>query len=176
MGETSMGGGMGNLMGGWNPMMTASMCHLGDVMMGYSQYGFMGTPLPMSSGEGGMSGQKEVITLKLAVLYPPPPNAPPPSLRERPPGCRTIFVGGLPETITEDILRDMFENCGSITSMRLSKKNFAHIRFDFEESVDKALYLSGERHILLCCSQYIDNLNYLTLQAIGSRLTTKMTK
>lgn len=52
-------------------------------------------------------------------------------------------MGGLPETITEDIMRDVFENCGSITSIRLSKKNFAHIRFDFEESVEKAIYLSG---------------------------------
>ena len=72
------------------------------------------------------------------------PDALPPSTRERPPGCRTIFVGGLPENIKEEILREIFESCGNICSIRVSKKNFAHIRFDFEDSVDKALYISGE--------------------------------
>ena len=71
-------------------------------------------------------------------------DAPPPTTRERPPGCRTIFVGGLPENITEEILREMFENCGAICSIRISKKNFAHIRFEQEESVEKSLYLSGK--------------------------------
>ena len=70
-------------------------------------------------------------------------DAPPPTTRERPPGCRTIFVGGLPENIKEEILREMFENCGAICSIRISKKNFAHIRFEQEESVEKSLYLSG---------------------------------
>ena len=46
-------------------------------------------------------------------------------------------------------MKEMFENCGSITSIRLSKKNFAHIRFDFEESVDKAIYLSGKNCVCL---------------------------
>lgn len=67
----------------------------------------------------------------------------PPSFRERPPGCRTVFVGGLPETVTEEILQEMFTNCGEICSLRLSKKNFAHVRFTMMEAVDKALYYSG---------------------------------
>ncbi len=71
------------------------------------------------------------------------PDAPPPTTRERPPGCRTIFVGGLPDNITEEILREMFENCGVICSIRVSKKNFAHIRYEAEESVENSLYLSG---------------------------------
>ena len=70
--------------------------------------------------------------------------APPPTTRERPPGCRTVFVGGLPENVTEDIIREVFENCGSMCSLRVSKKkNFCHIRFDEEYSVDKALQISG---------------------------------
>ena len=91
-------------------------------------------------------------------------DAPPPSLRERPPGCRTIFVGGLPETITEEIMKEMFENCGSITSIRLSKKNFAHVRFDFEESVDKAIYLSGETLVL--CEKWFETVEYKLLTVI----------
>lgn len=88
---------------------------------------------------------KEIITCKSCTLYPPNPNAPPPTIRERPPGCRTVFVGGLPENITEEIIREIFESCGEITTLRLSKKNFCHIRFAFEASVDSAIYLSGYR-------------------------------
>lgn len=88
---------------------------------------------------------KETITCKSCVLLPPNPNAPAPTTRERPPGCRTVFVGGLPENITEDIIREVFERCGEITTLRLSKKNFCHIRFVFEASVDSAIYLSGYR-------------------------------
>lgn len=68
---------------------------------------------------------------------------PPPSTRERPPGCRTVFVGGLPENATDEIIREVFEHCGEITAIRKSKKNFCHIRFSQEFMVDKALYLSG---------------------------------
>lgn len=34
---------------------------------------------------------------------------------------------------------------GEITTLRLSKKNFCHIRFQFEVSVESAIYLSGYR-------------------------------
>lgn len=43
---------------------------------------------------------KEIIHCKSCTLFPPNPNAPLPTTRERPPGCRTIFVGGLPENTT----------------------------------------------------------------------------
>lgn len=88
---------------------------------------------------------KEIIQCKLSSLFPPNPKAPPPTTRERPPGCRTVFVGGLPEKITEEIIREVFERCGEITTLRLSKKNFCHIRFAYEGSVDSAIYLSGYR-------------------------------
>ena len=41
-----------------------------------------------------VQGTKEIIHCKGCTLFPPNPNAPPPTTRERPPGCRTIFVGG----------------------------------------------------------------------------------
>ena len=47
--------------------------------------------------------------------------------------------------ITFKIIREVFERCGEITTLRLSKKNFCHIRFVFEASVDSAIYLSGYR-------------------------------
>lgn len=88
---------------------------------------------------------KEIIHCKSCTLFPPNPNAPPPTTREKPAGCRTAFVGGLPENIREDIVREIFERCGEITTIRMSKKNFCHIRFEMEQFVELALYLSGYR-------------------------------
>lgn len=75
-------------------------------------------------------------------------DLPPPSTRERPPGCKTVFVGGLPENASEEIIQEVFEQCGDITAIRKSKKNFCHIRFSEEFMVDKAIYLSGIYHLL----------------------------
>ncbi|CAB3362096.1 Hypothetical predicted protein [Cloeon dipterum] len=88
---------------------------------------------------------KEIVHCKSCTLFPPNPNVPPPTTREIPPGCRTVFVGGLPENITEEIIREVFERCGEITTIRVSKKNFCHIRFEREQYVDRAIYLSGYR-------------------------------
>ncbi|XP_047226759.1 ecto-NOX disulfide-thiol exchanger 1 isoform X2 [Girardinichthys multiradiatus] len=88
---------------------------------------------------------KEIIHCKSCTLFPQNPNLPPPSTRERPPGCRTVFVGGLPENATEDIIREVFDQCGEITAIRKSKKNFCHIRYSEEFMIDKAIYLSGYR-------------------------------
>ncbi|XP_013885888.1 ecto-NOX disulfide-thiol exchanger 1 isoform X4 [Austrofundulus limnaeus] len=88
---------------------------------------------------------KEIIHCKSCTLFPQNPNLPPPSTRERPPGCKTVFVGGLPENATEEIIREVFDPCGEITAIRKSKKNFCHIRFTEEFMIDKALYLSGYR-------------------------------
>lgn len=53
-------------------------------------------------------------------------------------------MGGLPENGTEQIIVEVFEQCGEIIAIRKSKKNFCHIRFAEEFMVDKALYLSGK--------------------------------
>lgn len=97
------------------------------------------------SNNGTAISNKEPITCKSCILVPPFKNSPAPSTRERPNGCRTVFVGGLPENITEDVISEVFERCGEITTLRLSKKNFCHIRFMFEASVDSAIFLSGYR-------------------------------
>uniref|UniRef100_A0A8C9REH0 Ecto-NOX disulfide-thiol exchanger 2 n=1 Tax=Scleropages formosus TaxID=113540 RepID=A0A8C9REH0_SCLFO len=88
---------------------------------------------------------KEIIHCKSCTLFPPNPNLPPPATRERPPGCKTVFVGGLPENATEQLIVEVFEQCGEIVAIRKSKKNFCHIRFAEECTVDKALFLSGYR-------------------------------
>ncbi|XP_045495528.1 ecto-NOX disulfide-thiol exchanger 2-like [Colias croceus] len=93
--------------------------------------------------------EKKEITFKHCKLTPPEPGAPQPPKRGRPPGCRTIFVGGLPDKIRESTVRDIFERYGRIQILRLSKKNFCHIRFDRESCVDAAMVISGYRIKLL---------------------------
>ncbi|XP_030252641.1 ecto-NOX disulfide-thiol exchanger 2-like isoform X2 [Sparus aurata] len=91
---------------------------------------------------------KEIIHCKSCTLFPPNPSLadlPPPAMRERPPGCKTVFVGGLPENATEQLIMEVFGQCGEIAAIRKSKKNFCHIRFAEEFTVDKALMLSGYR-------------------------------
>ncbi|KAJ0005832.1 hypothetical protein NQD34_015726 [Periophthalmus magnuspinnatus] len=106
----------------------------------------MGLGLVHSPGPGpDVPVVKEIIHCKNCTLFPQNPNLPPPSTRERPPGCRTVFVGGLPENATEEVIREVFDQCGEIMAIRKSKKNFCHIRFTEEFMVDKALYLSGYR-------------------------------
>ncbi|KAI7801300.1 putative ecto-NOX disulfide-thiol exchanger 2 [Triplophysa rosa] len=99
-------------------------------------------PPPVSQD---MPIMKEIIHCKSCTLFPPNPNLPPPATRERPPGCKTVFVGGLPENATEQLIVELFEQCGGIIAIRKSKKNFCHIRFAEEQTVDKALFLSGYR-------------------------------
>lgn len=113
---------------------------------GYSM-GMMDPSMMAAWGMMGPDGQpvKAPITYSKCVLYPPNPSAPKPTTRERPPGCRTIFVGGLPENSDEEIIRDVFDKCGEIQTIRVSKKNFCHIRYGAEFCVDNAIYLSGWR-------------------------------
>jgi hypothetical protein len=47
---------------------------------------------------------KDIIHCKSCTLFPPNPSTPPPTTREKPPGCRTVFVGGLPGINTFSIL------------------------------------------------------------------------
>ncbi|XP_033110321.1 ecto-NOX disulfide-thiol exchanger 2-like [Anneissia japonica] len=160
MNSPNMGGnGMGSMNPNWN---LGSMWNEGGGMIP----AFDQMPANGALGRGGMPGggglpgnmvggndmlplpqmmqQKEVIHLTGATLFPPPVGAPP-SVREKPYGCRTIFVGGLPENVTEDLVREMFACCGEIVSYRKGKKNFCHVRFSEEVAVDKALYISGYR-------------------------------
>ncbi len=56
---------------------------------------------PHPPEEAGVA--KEIVHCKECTLFPPNPNAATQSTRERPLGCRTIFVGGLPDNATGKI-------------------------------------------------------------------------
>ena len=81
------------------------------------------------------------------LLIPPLAHLPKPTLRDRPPGCKTIFIGGIPDMAEEIHMRDVFLDYGNILSVRLSKsgKKFCHIRFDSEDAVTRAVEISGYR-------------------------------
>ena len=88
------------------------------------------------------------------VLEPPPPQYKMPPKRDKPSGCRTVFIGWLPEAMNEEILNEIFYVCGQIESIKISQtkskvgKKFAHIRFANRESVDQAIMFASYRVII----------------------------
>ncbi|KAL4690840.1 hypothetical protein H8959_013801, partial [Pygathrix nigripes] len=60
-------------------------------------------------------------------------------------GVRLCLLEDYRKMLPEEIIQEVFEQCGDITAIRKSKKNFCHIRFAEEFMVDKAIYLSGYR-------------------------------
>nr|XP_023020478.1 ecto-NOX disulfide-thiol exchanger 1-like [Leptinotarsa decemlineata] len=100
--------GMGYPMVGMNMLMDPSMLPMNN----YGMIPPMLAPDPsMIPADPAlmMNPVKEIIHCKSCTLFPPNPNAPLPTTRERPPGCRTVFVGGLPENMTEEIITEIFE-------------------------------------------------------------------
>lgn len=98
--------------------------------------------------------EKKEIVHEHCKLTPPNAGTPLPPRRRKPPGCKTIFVGAafftsLPDKIRETIIREIFEPYGRIYTLRISKKNFCHIRFDREECVDAAMSVHGYRIVLM---------------------------
>ncbi|KAJ0178355.1 hypothetical protein K1T71_006178 [Dendrolimus kikuchii] len=126
---------------GTNPM---EMGMMGGMLMDPS----MMSMYPAMSADMTPTHEGKELVFKYCKLLPPEPGKPQPLRRTRPPGCRTIFVGGLPEKIRESIVREIFETYGRIITLRLSKKNFCHIRFDRESSVEAAMVVSGCKLVL----------------------------
>ncbi len=78
------------------------------------------------------------------VVYPPNPFEPKPKRREKPRVCKTIFVGSIPDNCKEGNLHDIFTQCGNIQEVRVSRgRNFGHVQFTLESSVERAMLLSG---------------------------------
>ena len=77
----------------------------------------MGDPFMMSHNQasGGQEVDgKETLHFNGFILVPPPPHAPPRSTREKPPGCKTLIIGGLPETVSEEMIGELMQTCGSM--------------------------------------------------------------
>ncbi|GFS41594.1 ecto-NOX disulfide-thiol exchanger 1 [Nephila pilipes] len=85
-----------------------------------------------------------LIEISNLVLTPPVPG----EIRNRrlkPDGCRTVYVGNLPEKMTEGMVSEIFQRFGNISTIRMNDRHFCHIRFEKMESVEEALLLSGYR-------------------------------
>lgn len=77
------------------------------------QYDFMMEDPYLAAPPQEVDG-KEILHFSGFVLVPPPPHAAPRSTREKPPGCKTLFIGGLPETVTEEMIGELMQTCGSM--------------------------------------------------------------
>lgn len=87
-----------------------------------------------------------VIVCGSVMITPASPFEKKPSLRQKQGTCKTVFVGSLPDNTTNKNLQDLFEGCGKVTDIRISKgRNFGHVQFELEEDVDRAILLSGCR-------------------------------
>ncbi|XP_075982081.1 ecto-NOX disulfide-thiol exchanger 1-like [Anticarsia gemmatalis] len=84
------------------------------------------------------------IYFSTGVILPALPGSSTPPRRERPPGCRTIFVGGVPQGITEEVVMDIFQRFGPIDEIKLHN-GVCHVRFEKQESVEPAFSVSGCR-------------------------------
>ncbi|CEG37533.1 rna binding protein [Plasmopara halstedii] len=68
----------------------------------------------------------------------------------RPENCTTIYVGNLAYDITEEVVRKVFDNCGSIRAIRFAEhiqtkefRGFAYVQFHEEAACEAAMQLDG---------------------------------
>ncbi|CAH2258040.1 jg26741 [Pararge aegeria aegeria] len=85
------------------------------------------------------------IYMNSGVLLPPIPGSSTPQRRDRPKGCRTIFVGGLPPDMTPDALNEIFQRFGNIQDIKSAKNGVYYVRFERPESVETTFVMSGYR-------------------------------
>ncbi|KAI9907901.1 hypothetical protein PsorP6_003249 [Peronosclerospora sorghi] len=79
-----------------------------------------------------------------------PKGRPTKVLGPRPEGCTTIYVGNLSYDITEDILRKVFDKCGSIRAVRFAEhiqtkefRGFGYVQFYEEGPCEAAVQFDG---------------------------------
>nr|XP_026490392.1 ecto-NOX disulfide-thiol exchanger 2-like [Vanessa tameamea] len=114
----------------------------------------MGNIMPHMMDQNMMMMNQQMIPAMMAnqqmfisngVLLPPIPGVSLRQRRDKPKGCRTIFVGGLPSNVTHDMLNEIFQRFGIIQDIKSSKTGVYYIRFERQESVEPSFFLSGFR-------------------------------
>ncbi|KAF1332728.1 Rna binding protein, partial [Globisporangium splendens] len=77
-------------------------------------------------------------------------NKPTKVIGPRPEGCTTIYVGNLAYDITEDVLRKVFEKCGTVKAIRFAEhiqtkefRGFGYVQFYEEAPCEAAVKLDG---------------------------------
>ncbi|KAF9424353.1 hypothetical protein HW555_000492 [Spodoptera exigua] len=92
-----------------------------------------------------MQMNNQRICFNKGAILPPPPNIVMPQKRERPPGCRTLIVGGLPTGITNDSVTEIFQLFGTVEEVKPIGQEIWQVRFDNPDSIEPSFILSGCR-------------------------------
>src|SRR5690606_4579050 len=75
-------------------------------------------------------------------------------LSEKPAGCKTLFIGNLAFTATQESLEEVFSQCGAIENINIVQepnpngegmrpKGFGYVTFENEDAVDEGIKLTG---------------------------------
>ena len=108
-------------------------------------------PPPTPDVEHCQSRQPVLQTARCA-LYPPKDSDEKQAVKNKPPGCRTIFVGNLPALIDDDMLYEIFSGCGTVdsinTKISLIQKEartmkYCYLKFKKRESADRGIHYNG---------------------------------
>ncbi|XP_038218829.1 ecto-NOX disulfide-thiol exchanger 2-like isoform X2 [Zerene cesonia] len=130
--QQQMDGSMANMM----PQMS---------MMGGMMQNMMDPNMLMMNQQSIMPMPNQPIYINNAVLLPPIPGVTIPQRREKPKGCRTIFVGGLQQGVTPDTVSEIFQRFGGIEDVKAPRRGVFYVRFERPESVEQSFFLSGYR-------------------------------
>ncbi|KAJ2941128.1 hypothetical protein O0L34_g10363 [Tuta absoluta] len=140
-----MGGmGQGMMQFGMQNMPNANMQNM-QMMPGMNNM-MMNNPMdPVMMRQQQMMMRNQPIYITDGVLLPPVPGTTMPNRREKPQGCRTIFVGGLPPNVTEATIAEIFQPFGDISDIKLHRQGVGHVRFEKHDSVEASFFISGYR-------------------------------
>jgi len=80
-------------------------------------------------------------------------------VKKKPPGCQTVYLNNLSKSISESYLRELFQECGEMKSVRLLERanrntKSAFIEFLFTESTTLALQHHGK--VIDCYPLHVD--------------------
>ncbi|XP_050355501.1 ecto-NOX disulfide-thiol exchanger 2-like [Nymphalis io] len=161
-----LGNNMGNvnmgIMPGMNMMQYPNMINNmmgqqsidGSQMQMVSNMNMMGSMMPNMMDQNMMMMNQQMMPAMMAnqqmfiskgVLLPPIPGVSLRQRRDKPKGCRTIFVGGLPSNVSHDTLNEMFQRFGTIQEIKSPKTGVYYVRFERQESVETSFLLTGFR-------------------------------
>ncbi|KAJ8720869.1 hypothetical protein PYW08_006334 [Mythimna loreyi] len=134
----------GNMMHMQNPMMNQQI-DMTNIQHHHMMPGMNMMPNNMMMMNQQMQMANQNIYFSNGVVLPALPGTTAPQRREPPPGCRTVFVGGLPNGVTEDNIKEIFQRFGAIDEVKLHKQGVCHVRFEKSESVEQSFFISGYR-------------------------------
>lgn len=101
--------------------------------------------LPHHGGHDEIGDVYKSVVIYALSPFVKPKRAP----HEKPINCDTVFVGSLPASATDKHLYDLFERCGKINDVRVSRgRGFGHVQFADREAVDTAILLNGANVLL----------------------------